>query len=275
MAQPTMIWFDQRHMRLGTCDFHCDHRLQAVPEGHLPVRKPRRLVEGYADLARDGGAQPRIVELGIQNGGSTAMLSELFQPDKLVAVELAEAPVELLATYIAQHGFEQTVRPYYGVDQSDRSRLTQILDDEFGDEALDLVIDDASHLYAETLASFDVLFPRLRPGGRFVIEDWRWEHAVARRMEEISAGGGEASVNQAKRLEAAMAERSASKPSKPTPFSRLVMELVLAQACSDSVAGLTMNSFRVVVERGPTALDAASFRLSDLYDDHLGQLAPR
>ena len=39
-------------------------------------------------------------------------------------------------------------------------------------EPLDLVIDDASHLYGPTMASFEVLFPRLRPGGLYVIEDW-------------------------------------------------------------------------------------------------------
>ena len=41
---------------------------------------------------------------------------------------------------------------------------------------LDLVIDDASHLLPETTASFNVLFPRLRAGGLFVIEDWSWQH---------------------------------------------------------------------------------------------------
>ena len=41
---------------------------------------------------------------------------------------------------------------------------------------LDLVIDDASHLYGPTKASFEALFPLLREGGVYVIEDWAWEH---------------------------------------------------------------------------------------------------
>ena len=41
---------------------------------------------------------------------------------------------------------------------------------------LDLVVDDASHAYEETKTSFEVLFPLLRPGGIYVIEDWSWAH---------------------------------------------------------------------------------------------------
>jgi predicted methyltransferase len=38
------------------------------------------------------------------------------------------------------------------------------------DQLLDLVVDDTSHL-GPTRASFNTLFPRLRPGGVYVIED--------------------------------------------------------------------------------------------------------
>jgi hypothetical protein len=41
---------------------------------------------------------------------------------------------------------------------------------------LDLVIDDASHIYGPTKASFQALFPLLRPGGLYLIEDWAWAH---------------------------------------------------------------------------------------------------
>ena len=40
------------------------------------------------------------------------------------------------------------------------------------------MIDDASHLYEPSLASFETLFPLLRPGGTYIIEDWKWEHEV-------------------------------------------------------------------------------------------------
>jgi SAM-dependent methyltransferase len=39
---------------------------------------------------------------------------------------------------------------------------------------LDLVFDDASHFYRFSKVSFETLFPLLRPGGLYVIEDWSW-----------------------------------------------------------------------------------------------------
>jgi hypothetical protein len=38
------------------------------------------------------------------------------------------------------------------------------------------VVDDASHTYEETKASFEILFPLLQPGGIYLIEDWSWAH---------------------------------------------------------------------------------------------------
>jgi hypothetical protein len=40
----------------------------------------------------------------------------------------------------------------------------------------DIIIDDASHNYPLSLASFNGLFPLLRPGGVYVLEDWGWAH---------------------------------------------------------------------------------------------------
>jgi hypothetical protein len=41
---------------------------------------------------------------------------------------------------------------------------------------LDLVLDDCSHLYEPTRASFNEPFPRLRPRGAYVIEDRQSAH---------------------------------------------------------------------------------------------------
>ena len=60
------------------------------------------------------------------------------------------------------------------VDQSDRGHLAKIADEAFGDAPLDLVVDDCSHQYEATRASFNELFPRLRAGGLYTIEDWDW-----------------------------------------------------------------------------------------------------
>ncbi|WP_280408356.1 class I SAM-dependent methyltransferase [Nocardia brasiliensis] len=61
-------------------------------------------------------------------------------------------------------------------DQSAPADLARVLETT---GPLDLVIDDGSHLSAHVIASFDVLFPALRPGGMYVIEDLQtsyWPH---------------------------------------------------------------------------------------------------
>ena len=63
----------------------------------------------------------------------------------------------------------------WGVDQADHEALWGLLGDHDLSE-LDLVIDDASHSFGPTLASFAGLFPKVRPGGFYVIEDWSWPH---------------------------------------------------------------------------------------------------
>ena len=128
----------------------------------------------------------RIVELGIHRGGSTALLCELTRPERLVAVELATKAPPLLTDYIAEHGLSDVVRPHYGVDQADRARLAKIVDVELAMPPIDLVVDDASHLYEPSRASFEVLVPAAGRGGIYVIEDWSWQHRSPTRWSSHS-----------------------------------------------------------------------------------------
>jgi predicted O-methyltransferase YrrM len=145
---------------------------------HFMVLKPMELLEKYAELlATFVGAN--IVELGVYEGGSAALAACLAKPAKLVAIDLEPQPPAALVELIEQQRLSSSIRLHLGVDQGDYEQLQQILDDEFGDEPLDLVVDDASHLYGPTLASFERVFPRVRPGGLFIIEDWRWHDNVS------------------------------------------------------------------------------------------------
>ena len=183
---PSPQFVDEHLLRIGAVTFHCAFPMGDPPPGRLVVRKTRELVERYVALCE--ATQPkRIVELGINRGGSTALLSELTRPERLVAVELATEAAPLLTDYIAEHGLGDVVRPHYGVDQADRPRLTEIVDHELGAAALDLVVDDASHRYEPSRTSFEVLFPRLRHGGIYVIEDWSSQHRYADMMVESLA----------------------------------------------------------------------------------------
>ena len=150
--------------------------------GHVPTGDPKRIYL-YKDrrflsaLARvlDGVAPKRIVEIGILNGGSTIYWAERYKVEKLIAFELAtEAPY--LTQYLERHGLTEKVRIHFSVSQSDRPAIRNLVLRGLDGTLIDVVIDDASHQYVETRASLEVLFPLVRPGGAYVIEDWAWGH---------------------------------------------------------------------------------------------------
>jgi hypothetical protein len=77
------------------------------------------------------------------------------------------------------------VRTHFGVSQADTDALRPHVRHDFHGESIDVVLDNASHRYAATLASFECLLPMVRHGGAYVIEDWAW----ATRRRGIRSGG--------------------------------------------------------------------------------------
>jgi hypothetical protein len=128
-------------------------------------------VRVYEDLASD--FFPRsILELGIFEGGSYVLLDRLFKPGRMSAVDISPEPVEALCRYVAN---KRDRFVHFSTSQSDGKILEHIVRDELANE-LDLVVDDASHSYELSKASFEILFPLLQPGGIYLIEDWGWAH---------------------------------------------------------------------------------------------------
>src|SRR5262249_33219395 len=110
------------------------------------------------------------------DGGSVAFWHELLRPRKHVALDLRDREDNpYFRRYVESRGLSGRIETYWKTDQADQARLREIVARGF-DGPLDLVIDDASHLYGPTRASFEVLFPMLVPGGLYIIEDWAWGH---------------------------------------------------------------------------------------------------
>jgi hypothetical protein len=129
----------------------------------------------------------RFLELGMWEGGSLVFWYELLRPDKIVGIDLRKwVESSYFQRYIAQNGLRDRVKSYWQVNQADTQRVRAIVSAEF-DEPLDLVVDDASHLYGPTLISFQTLFPLIRPGGFYIIEDWAWEHWPVCFTSELAA----------------------------------------------------------------------------------------
>jgi predicted O-methyltransferase YrrM len=261
-------WVDDRTIRVDGTTFtlSIDSRFQSTSD-HFLLVKDAEMVRRYEHLLAT--LRPRrIVELGICQGGSTALLALLTEPEHFVAVDLKSEPTLGLERFLDERGLRERVRTHYAVDQADTATLRSLVDDEFGEEPLDLVIDDASHLIAPTRVSFNLLFPRLRPGGVFVIEDWsgvhHWDASLARKAEQ------DAAVRQ--HLGAAGARGESAR----TPLSIMLFELILAAAYAPEIfSEVFVTDNWAYVTRGPGALDGATFDLSAVYTDFARTLLGR
>ncbi len=201
--------------------------------GLLRLMKSRGMIERYVDLLEE--VRPRnVLELGIYQGGSTAFLAHLLHPDRLVALDITPTRVAELDRFVEDHGLRDVVRLHYGTDQTDVAALERILDEDFGDTPPDLVIDDASHLLDLTRSTFEILFPRLRPGGTYVIEDW---------------GFGLFTFS-----------RAATTPS----LSVLVYELMLTMPFAPGmIADITVNEHWAAIRKGGTPVPPAPWSVSE------------
>lgn len=193
--------------------------------------KPRALIDRYVEVIEE--LRPlRIFELGILEGGSTALLWELAQPRVIAAIDHRPPGSPALRDFVSRRGLEEVMHIHTDVDQADRSRLAKIADEAFGDAPLDLVVDDCSHLYESTLASFNELFPRLRSGGLYTIEDWDWTREE--RLAEVFAD--------------------------QVPLTRLILELMLVVASgSDLISEIAVADGLVRVKRGEAEIEARDF----------------
>ncbi len=260
------------HLRVGDIDFHCRYDgsgLAEPPAGFLPVSKTPEQVARYLKLCAQ--LRPRvIVEVGVQKGGSTALLHALNLPSLLVALELTAEPPPALSAYIQAHGLSTVIKPHYGVDQADRDAVSSIMHAELGGRRIDLAIDDASHLLEQTRSSFETLFPLLRAGGVFVIEDWNADHLMADHLQAVL---DDRSHPQHASLANRLGEHARLHPQPERKLVRLPLELVLARASAhDVIREVTVMDNWVVVVRGDEPLPPGPFRLADLVTDHFANL---
>jgi predicted O-methyltransferase YrrM len=242
-----ITWIDERSFEVG------GQRFLLESGANLPTRrsddddlfvlgKSRHMVERFVERNAARNDVRHVLEMGILHGGSVVLEHEVCRPAKLVAIDLDPRPVDRLEQYIADHSLEDRIRLHYGVDQSDEAALGPLVDAEFSGAELDLVIDDASHLYEPSRRSFELLFPRVREGGLYVIEDWDWAHYPGDAWQE---GGGPYAEHPA--------------------LTNLIVEiLMLAGTRPDVVSEVTIARSLAEVVRGPAALDSPMC-LEDLY----------
>jgi SAM-dependent methyltransferase len=169
------IWSSDAAFTLGGAAFGLvDVGAPRAQPPALSLKKPRDLLETYVRVL-DGGRWRQVLELGLNHGGSAAFFTALLAPERLVSIDVS-GPVRRFDEFRASHPLGRRITARYQTSQADAAALDRILAEDLPGP-LDLVLDDASHDYELTRASFEILFPRIRPGGCYALEDWQWAHA--------------------------------------------------------------------------------------------------
>jgi cephalosporin hydroxylase len=129
------------------------------PHGYFPT---------YLMLAAGIGPYGKVCEVGVAGGGSLEMFQQLFPLGLVCGVDqAAEGELIDMATGSRTHWPDGTRSIISG--QSDPAlpgRLREISPE------WDLIVDDASHVGELTMATFQLLWPLVKPGGYYVVEDW-------------------------------------------------------------------------------------------------------
>jgi GT2 family glycosyltransferase/SAM-dependent methyltransferase len=130
-------------------------------EGKIVDKWEQYLAVYAGEFARfvSNGLPVRLLEIGVQNGGSLELWSKyLPSGSEVIGLDIDPAVDKLR--------FEGQVVAKIA-DVNDTERLGSLL----GPELFDIIIDDGSHQSDDIVSAFRSLFDKLRPGGIFVVED--------------------------------------------------------------------------------------------------------
>jgi hypothetical protein len=119
-----------------------------------------------------------VLHLGVGDGGTTAFWVEMLGLTHFLGLDRqTRGDSPYYQRWHANRGAD-VARTHWGVGLTDPGVLDTIIT-EGRYEPFDLIFDDGSREFEETLRSFELLFNRLRPGGYYVIENWAWALAPA------------------------------------------------------------------------------------------------
>lgn len=118
---------------------------------HDYLRQYERLFRPFVDSVIS------VLEIGIHNGASLAIWERFFSNATIVGVDIAPSTRRFARGRVYVEIGSQ-VDPEFLAEIAQRYKPS-------------IVIDDGSHLAEDQIFSFEQLFPRLQPGGIYVVED--------------------------------------------------------------------------------------------------------
>lgn len=115
--------------------------------------KPEHFLKEYKKLFSDfKGKKGKILELGVQYGGSLELWEDWLPQFQVIGVDILDCK-----------RFETERIKTIQCDQTDERIIEEA--------PFDIVIDDGGHKMSQQINSFKMLYPQLNKGGLYIIED--------------------------------------------------------------------------------------------------------
>jgi hypothetical protein len=141
------------NVRLARLFFEHDGKLTDKWEQYLGI------YQGEMERFIAAGKPVRLLEIGVQNGGSLEVWSKFLPPGSaILGIDIDPAVGDLK--------FAGNVRAFVA-DVNDVEKVERGI----GTEPFDIIIDDGSHTSPDIVATFKSLFSKLAPGGKYFAED--------------------------------------------------------------------------------------------------------
>lgn len=174
MQLGAMEWLDEYHFTVNGVHFELstDYDPRTTLHPLRILRDVNQLL--YMDRICNQLDPKVIVEMGFFDGGSTIFYLERYQAERVLALDI-RWNVAALDDALARGAYGERLLVGYGVSQDDEAALAEHIR-RLENRPIDLIIDDASHMLNLSIATFEILFPHVRKGGVYILEDWGWAH---------------------------------------------------------------------------------------------------
>jgi 23S rRNA U2552 (ribose-2'-O)-methylase RlmE/FtsJ len=141
------------NLRLTQLFFEHDGKLTDKWEQYLGI------YQGEMERFIVAGKPVRLLEIGVQNGGSLEVWSKFLpQGSTIIGIDIDPAVGDLK--------FAGNIRAFVA-DVNDVEKVEGYI----GTEPFDIIIDDGSHTSPDIISTFKRLFSKLAPGGKYFAED--------------------------------------------------------------------------------------------------------
>ena len=143
-----------------------------------PNQKPGHGYSIYYEkkLEQDKNKNLNILEIGSYSGASAAAFTKFIPNSKIYCFDIN----------IANFKYKSKKIHVYGIDTNDELSVTKILKKIFNEHHIrdfDFIIDDGSHNLKDILVNFKLFFKKLKTGGFYVIEDFKYPNYYERNKD--------------------------------------------------------------------------------------------